>query len=507
MSTANKILIGNIKGPQGQQGKKGDPGEKGDTGRRGSRWSSGNMITGNNTEATVFPDSHITDSVPGDQYINTVTGNVYSCIEGGDADTATWSYTGNIYKNRNDKKPMFVFIDDDGASEFKELYEEVLKPRNIIGGLSIIANASDTETRTYLSHDEILEFQDKGWTILNHSTDSETITPLNMSSKIGSAIAAFQYRGYKNRNRVFVYPDDEIHPLTELDRIKIRNYLKDYFSFGIGGIGGLLDEPIVTIDDKFDIPRWFMDPKLGDQELETFKSYVDETISSNKIMILSTNPENRNKEALIKILDYILDQGGRFYTPDQMFDILNASPDQAVANVVDGRYHDKYTALRSVINDNNVDIKKNKSSIEELDEVTVHNDKFALVTSKNLTVKARDVVDNTEAMYWDSQSITYPNGFSYDNSIIVSYRFKFKSAVTFDGVTITNENVLYGNKELFRTFAEQYKSADHISCGIIYDGKVADKANKYIQGCMEVLLLKRDSFETETPTEDSKLLG
>ena len=67
---------------------------------RGGMTYAGSGITGSSTTATVFPGSGVTKAYPEDVYINTDTddscGNVYSCVTGGDANTATWVYNGNI---------------------------------------------------------------------------------------------------------------------------------------------------------------------------------------------------------------------------------------------------------------------------------------------------------------------------------------------------------------------------------------------------------------------------
>lgn len=117
---AIKTIIANIKGPkgdpgerglqgeqgvQGIQGPKGDPGKQGEQGLqgiqgiqgpRGSRWSTGKAITGISTDNTIFSETGISDSLPGDHYLNVDTGNIYRCSGAGDADTATWIFVGNI---------------------------------------------------------------------------------------------------------------------------------------------------------------------------------------------------------------------------------------------------------------------------------------------------------------------------------------------------------------------------------------------------------------------------
>lgn len=79
-----KVLIGNIKGPQGP------------TGVRGGMWLQGTAVTGTSTEETSFPDSNITYAIIGDAYFNVETCNVYACTKAGNPTDAKWVYTGNI---------------------------------------------------------------------------------------------------------------------------------------------------------------------------------------------------------------------------------------------------------------------------------------------------------------------------------------------------------------------------------------------------------------------------
>ena len=80
-------------GATGATGPQGPQGVKGDTGVRGSRWVVGNAITGTNTTATAYPTG-ITDSLVNDMYLNRETGMFYRCTTAGNASTALWVYVG-----------------------------------------------------------------------------------------------------------------------------------------------------------------------------------------------------------------------------------------------------------------------------------------------------------------------------------------------------------------------------------------------------------------------------
>ena len=66
----------------------------------GERIYDGTGITGTSTTATVFSDSGVQKALPGDKYINTDTGNVYKCVVGGAASSATWVWIMCIKSNQ-----------------------------------------------------------------------------------------------------------------------------------------------------------------------------------------------------------------------------------------------------------------------------------------------------------------------------------------------------------------------------------------------------------------------
>ena len=72
------------------------------SGQDGSKWYSGTAITGTNTTGTKFTSSGITAALARDKYLNTSNSNIYECVTGGNASTATWKYIGNIKGAKGD---------------------------------------------------------------------------------------------------------------------------------------------------------------------------------------------------------------------------------------------------------------------------------------------------------------------------------------------------------------------------------------------------------------------
>lgn len=82
-------------GPTGPVGPTGPQGNIGQVGPRGSKIFSGTSIT-KNTDNTPNVDSSVPTALIDDMYINTTTGDYFSCTAAGDYTSATWVYKGNI---------------------------------------------------------------------------------------------------------------------------------------------------------------------------------------------------------------------------------------------------------------------------------------------------------------------------------------------------------------------------------------------------------------------------
>ena len=61
----------------------------------GVSWHSGTAITGNSAEPTAY-ETGIELALINDRYMNTETGNVFICTEGGDESTAKWKYVQSL---------------------------------------------------------------------------------------------------------------------------------------------------------------------------------------------------------------------------------------------------------------------------------------------------------------------------------------------------------------------------------------------------------------------------
>ena len=65
-------------------------------------WHNGTAITGNREEPTVY-ETGIELALINDRYINTETGNVFICTEGGNESTAKWKYVQSLKGPKGEK--------------------------------------------------------------------------------------------------------------------------------------------------------------------------------------------------------------------------------------------------------------------------------------------------------------------------------------------------------------------------------------------------------------------
>lgn len=96
-------------------------------------WIAGTGVTGTSTTPTVFSGSGVESAKAGDMYLNTSTGNVYTCTLGGDAATAEWKYEGNIKGAKGDDG-------DPGAVTVSASYSSVSAMQNAWSSDSVPAN-------------------------------------------------------------------------------------------------------------------------------------------------------------------------------------------------------------------------------------------------------------------------------------------------------------------------------------------------------------------------------
>ena len=209
-------------------------------------------------------------------------------------------------------KPYFVFVDDDGKENFKTLYTDILQPRGIIGGLSIVFSSYTIDASKYLTQNEINEYSNLGWDILCHSTDLNSLTIDTADAVLNYCDNRIAHYGFKKSN-IFVYPNG-----NEGDnKIAIEEKVAKHFKYAFNINHSHNCPASIPLQNRMDIGRIII-PKASEitAEIKTYyKNLVDKTINENKLMIISTHSDKSDYTYLTELLDYILNQGYSFTSP------------------------------------------------------------------------------------------------------------------------------------------------------------------------------------------------
>lgn len=209
-------------------------------------------------------------------------------------------------------KPYFVFVDDDGKENFKTLYTDILQPRGIVGGLSIVFSSYTIDANKYLTQNEINEYSNLGWDILCHSTDLNSLTIDTADVVLNYCDNRIAYYGFKKSN-IFVYPNG-----NEGDnKIAIEEKVAKHFKYAFNINYSHNCPTSIPLQNRMDIGRIVI-PRASEITAEVkayYKNLIDETINGNKLMIISTHSDKSDYTYLTELLDYILNQGYSFTSP------------------------------------------------------------------------------------------------------------------------------------------------------------------------------------------------
>ena len=209
-------------------------------------------------------------------------------------------------------KPYFVFVDDDGKENFKTLYTDILQPRGIVGGLSIVFSSYTIDANKYLTKNEINEYSNLGWDILCHSTDLNSLNIDTADAVLNYCDNRIAYYGFKKSN-IFVYPNG-----NEGDnKIAIEEKVAKHFKYAFNINYSHNCPANIPLQNRMDIGRIVI-PRASEITAEIkayYKNLVDETINGNKLMIISTHSDKSDYTYLTELLDYILNQGYSFTSP------------------------------------------------------------------------------------------------------------------------------------------------------------------------------------------------
>ena len=209
-------------------------------------------------------------------------------------------------------KPYFVFVDDDGKENFKTLYTDILQPRGIVGGLSIVFSSYTIDANKYLTQNEINEYSNLGWDVLCHSTDLNSLNIDTADAVLNYCDNRIVYYGFKKSN-IFVYPNG-----NEGDnKIAIEEKVAKHFKYAFNINYSHNCPASIPLQNRMDIGRIVI-PRASEITAEIkayYKNLIDKTINENKLMIISTHSDKSDYTYLTELLDYILNQGYSFTSP------------------------------------------------------------------------------------------------------------------------------------------------------------------------------------------------
>ena len=209
-------------------------------------------------------------------------------------------------------KPYFVFVDDDGKENFKTLYTDILQPRGIVGGLSIVFSSYTIDANKYLTQNEINEYSNLGWDVLCHSTDLNSLTIDTADAVLNYCDNRIAHYGFKKSN-IFVYPNG-----NEGDnKIAIEEKVAKHFKYAFNINYSHNCPANIPLQNRMDIGRIVI-PRASEITAEIkayYKNLIDKTINENKLMIISTHSDKSDYTYLTELLDYILNQGYSFTSP------------------------------------------------------------------------------------------------------------------------------------------------------------------------------------------------
>lgn len=329
--------------------------------------------------------------------------------------TETLALAKKVAINKNDMlnihKPYFMFIDDDGKSNFKQLYQNVLKPRNIIGGLSIVFSKYTIDATGYLSSEEINGYSNNGWDIICHSTDINTLTLANAENVLNYCDSQLRKYGFKN-SKMFAYPNGNVGE----DKTQIEKLVSQHFDYAFN-VNKDENCPLgLPISNKMDIGRIFIGKasEITDAVKAYYKRLIDDTFKNNSLLIISTHSDKSDETYLAEVLDYIISNGGEFISPSKTFEEIDSY-----------RFQDKHKySTEEKIVDTWIDGKQIYQKVIEITDTTkIQKDVLNKIADKpngmTMLIKGYGIVKTYEGSYSNNDILVY----STNSGIFIKQNF------------------------------------------------------------------------------------
>lgn len=212
----------------------------------------------------------------------------------------------NLINTSNYKKePTFVFIDDDGTTQFLTKLKPIFDKKGYKCGIGIVAEKVESVSgKYYMCLDDLKKLQNEGYEILNHSNthsnvhwrDSIDLYLIEKDIKDGQN---FMLKNGFPLYDILVYP----YGLFNDNKNSICNVAKKYCRVGINASNNLKTYNDTPCDNMY-LERIFLNKNV---DITYYTNMIDECIENNGWMIFGTHSgsDEIDGEYLEQIINYI----------------------------------------------------------------------------------------------------------------------------------------------------------------------------------------------------------
>lgn len=207
-----------------------------------------------------------------------------------------------------DQKSVLVsFVDDDATESLTKDYYPILEARNIKGNAAAIMGTQNI--KGFATQNQLLELQEKGWDILNHSCDINSLKAEDADKKLKYSREIAKESGFVAAKKIFVYPNG--YTANEI-KVSVSNYFN--YALGVQPFSNTL--PL----NRLEINRLFL--TNGEEEN---KKQIEKMMEKPGWIIISTHSNKFNADEFAQLVDYILEKDCKIVTVSEAIQMIEAS--------------------------------------------------------------------------------------------------------------------------------------------------------------------------------------
>lgn len=213
-----------------------------------------------------------------------------------DSDVSSFSY--------KEKKPIVVFISDDGKLEDYTELKPVFKAKGVPCVTAVVTNLVGTSS--YMTLSQLKELEADGWEIASHTMNHVRLSDLSTMAQVTDEMTNSKERlkkwGFDVKSLVYPYGSVTVDIAREAQ--------KHYESaVDVSGEGGLNTGALYTYQlHRISLGSYYQG--TGQDTLEFYKAKVDSAISNNALLIFMLHPNSEEHtdeqtQHLSNLIDYI----------------------------------------------------------------------------------------------------------------------------------------------------------------------------------------------------------